>query len=209
MLYLLIIFSKLLRMQLIYRIPIWQSCKTVCNQFQLAIASDNSYPSYVLSKLPVCSITRQCTAKSMNQLFYFQLVELCIKSAPKKQTTTSEVIVCGKRNFKQNRNWFYFKFSVESLSFILVQFKYKILYFRKRNHAQEWCFNLTIISFYKILLTKEKKTCIFINNLQHVTFSVSVRKRSVCKIFDQSQNKSKCLKKYIDYRKQIVAKWFE
>ena len=27
----------------------------------------------------------------------------------------SEVIVRGERNIKQNRNWFYFKFSVESL----------------------------------------------------------------------------------------------
>ena len=36
-----------------------------------------------------------------------------------KRTTISEVIVRGKRNIKQNRNRFYFKFSVESLSFIL------------------------------------------------------------------------------------------
>ena len=47
----------------------------------------------------------------------------------KKRTTISEVIVCGKLNIKQDRNWFYFKFSVESSSFILLQFKYKILYF--------------------------------------------------------------------------------
>ena len=39
-----------------------------------------------------------------------------------KRTTISEVIVRGKRNIKQNRNWFYFKFSVESSSFILQQF---------------------------------------------------------------------------------------
>ena len=36
------------------------------------------------------------------------------------------MIVRGKPNIKQNRNWFYFKFSVESSSFILLQFKYKI-----------------------------------------------------------------------------------
>ena len=36
-----------------------------------------------------------------------------------KRTTISEVIVRGKRNIKQNRNWFYFKFSVESSSFKL------------------------------------------------------------------------------------------
>ena len=40
-----------------------------------------------------------------------------------KRTTISEVIVCGKRNIKQNRNWFYFKFSVESSSFMLSNFK--------------------------------------------------------------------------------------
>ena len=39
-----------------------------------------------------------------------------------KRTTIPEVIVRGKRNIKQNRNWFYFKFSVESSSFILQQF---------------------------------------------------------------------------------------
>ena len=35
-----------------------------------------------------------------------------------KQTTLLEVIVRSKRNIKQNRNWFYFNFSVESSSFI-------------------------------------------------------------------------------------------
>ena len=39
-----------------------------------------------------------------------------------KRTTTSEVIVRGKRN-KQNRNWLYFNFSVESSSFIFNNFK--------------------------------------------------------------------------------------
>ena len=38
-----------------------------------------------------------------------------------KRTTTSEVIVRGKRN-KQNRNWLYFNFSVESSSFIFNNF---------------------------------------------------------------------------------------
>ena len=40
-----------------------------------------------------------------------------------KRTTIAEVIVRGKRNIKQNRNWFYFKFSVESSSFIFNNFK--------------------------------------------------------------------------------------
>ena len=39
-----------------------------------------------------------------------------------KRTTTSEVIVRGKRN-KENRNWLYFNFSVESASFIFNNFK--------------------------------------------------------------------------------------
>ena len=42
-----------------------------------------------------------------------------------KRTTISEVIVRGKRNIKQNRNWFYVRgnFSVESSSFIFYNFK--------------------------------------------------------------------------------------
>ena len=39
-----------------------------------------------------------------------------------KRTTISEVIVRGKR-IKQNGNWFYFNFSVESSSFKLNNFK--------------------------------------------------------------------------------------
>ena len=33
-----------------------------------------------------------------------------------KRTTMSEVIVRGKQNIKQNRNWFYFNFSLENSS---------------------------------------------------------------------------------------------
>ena len=40
-----------------------------------------------------------------------------------KRTTMLEVIVLGNRNIKQNRNWFYFNFSVESSSFIFNNFK--------------------------------------------------------------------------------------
>ena len=40
-----------------------------------------------------------------------------------KRTTISEVIVRGKRNIKQNGNWFYFNFSVESSSSIFNNFK--------------------------------------------------------------------------------------
>ena len=63
----------------------------------------------------------------MNQLFYKVAGGIVHQIRRGKRTTISEVIVRGKRNVKQNRNWFYFKFSVESSSFSL--FKYKILYF--------------------------------------------------------------------------------
>ena len=46
-----------------------------------------------------------------------------------KRTTILEVIVRGQRNIKQNRNWFYFNFSVESSSFIFNKFKTKKLKF--------------------------------------------------------------------------------
>ena len=39
----------------------------------------------------------------------------------------SEVIVRGKRNIKQNKNWFYFNFSVESSSLYLTILKWKNL----------------------------------------------------------------------------------
>ena len=41
----------------------------------------------------------------------------------KRATIISEAIVRGKRNIKQNSNWFYFTFSVESSSFIFHSFK--------------------------------------------------------------------------------------
>ena len=40
-----------------------------------------------------------------------------------KRTTISEVIVRSKRNIKQNWNWLYFNYSVESSSFIFKNFK--------------------------------------------------------------------------------------
>ena len=49
-----------------------------------------------------------------------------------KRTTISEVIVRSKRNIKQNRNWLYFNFYVESSSFmfkILKTEKFKLTYF--------------------------------------------------------------------------------
>ena len=55
----------------------------------------------------------------MNQLFYNIAGGIVHQIRREKRTTISEVIVRGKRNIKQNRNWFYFKFSVESSSFKL------------------------------------------------------------------------------------------
>ena len=74
-------------------------------------------------------IKHESEAKSMNQLFSNIAGGTVHQIRRGKRTTISEVIVRGKRNIKQNRNWFDFKFSVESSSFILLQFKYKILYF--------------------------------------------------------------------------------
>ena len=55
----------------------------------------------------------------MNQLFYNIAGGIVHQIRREKRTTISEVIFRGKRNIQQNRNWFYFKFSVESPSFIL------------------------------------------------------------------------------------------
>ena len=58
----------------------------------------------------------------MNLLFYNIAGGIVHKIRREKRTTTSEVIVRGKR-IKQNGNWFYFNFSVESSSFKLNNFK--------------------------------------------------------------------------------------
>ena len=62
----------------------------------------------------------------MNQFSYDIAGGIVHQIRREKRTTISEVIVRGKRNIKQNRNWFYFKFFVESSSFISQQFKCKI-----------------------------------------------------------------------------------
>ena len=59
----------------------------------------------------------------MNQMFYNIAGGIVHKIRSEKRTTVSKMIVRGKRNIKQNRNWFYFNFSVESLSFIFNNFK--------------------------------------------------------------------------------------
>ena len=59
----------------------------------------------------------------MNQLFYNITGGIVHQIRHEKLKTISEVIVRGKRNVKQNRNWLYFSFSVESSSFIFNNFK--------------------------------------------------------------------------------------
>ena len=59
----------------------------------------------------------------MNQLFYNIAGGIVHQITVEKRTTISEVIVPCKRNIKQNRNEFYFKFSVKSSSFIFNKFK--------------------------------------------------------------------------------------
>ena len=61
----------------------------------------------------------------MNQLFYNIAGGIVHQIRCEKRTTISKVIVHGKRNIKQNWNWFYFKFSVESSSLIVNNFKTK------------------------------------------------------------------------------------
>ena len=65
----------------------------------------------------------------MNQLFYNIAGGIVHQIRREKRTAISEVIVRGKRNIKQTRNWFYFKFSVESSTFILLKTeKFKITF---------------------------------------------------------------------------------
>ena len=59
----------------------------------------------------------------MNQLFYNIAGGIEHQIRREKRTTISEVIVRVKRNIMQNRNGFYFEFSVESLSFTFNNFK--------------------------------------------------------------------------------------
>ena len=59
----------------------------------------------------------------MNQLLYNIAGGIVHQIRREERTTILEVIVRGKRNIEQNRNWFYFNFSVESSSFIFNNFK--------------------------------------------------------------------------------------
>ena len=59
----------------------------------------------------------------MTQVFYSIAGGIEHQIRCKKRTTISEVIVRVERNIMQNRNWFYFEFSVESSSFTFDNFK--------------------------------------------------------------------------------------
>ena len=59
----------------------------------------------------------------MNKLFYNIAGRVEYQIRREKRTTISEVIVRVKPHIMQNRNWFYFEFSVESSSFIFNNFK--------------------------------------------------------------------------------------
>ena len=63
----------------------------------------------------------------MNQLFYNIAGGIEHQIRREKRTTISEVIVRVKRNIMQNRNCFYFEFSVESSSFTFNNLKRKNL----------------------------------------------------------------------------------
>ena len=59
----------------------------------------------------------------MKQLFYNIAGGIAHHIRLEKRTTILEVIVRSKRNIKENGNWFYFHFFVESSSFTLNYFK--------------------------------------------------------------------------------------
>ena len=66
----------------------------------------------------------------MNQLFYNIAGAIKHQIRSEKRTTPSEVIVRGEQN-KQNRNWLYFNFAVESSGFIFNNFitkKFKLTF---------------------------------------------------------------------------------
>ena len=90
----------------------------------------------------------------MNQLFYNIAGGNVHQIRREKRPTISEVIVRVKRNIKQNRNWFYFKCSVESSSFIfnnLKTGKFKLT-FEGWNRPVCHLFGFTRVSFCQTLL---------------------------------------------------------
>ena len=89
----------------------------------------------------------------MNQLFYNIAGGIVHQIRREKRPAISEVIVRGKR-IKQNGNWFYFHFSVESSSFKLNNFKTEkfTLTFKGWNRPVCLLFGSTRVSFCQNLL---------------------------------------------------------
>ena len=90
----------------------------------------------------------------MNQLFYNIAGEVEHQIRREKRTTISKVIVRVKPNIMQNRNWFYFEFSVESSIFIFNNFKTEKfkLTFEGWNRPVCHLFGFTRVSFCQNLL---------------------------------------------------------
>ena len=62
----------------------------------------------------------------MNQLFYNIAGGIVNQIRREKRTTISEVIVRGKRNIMQNRNWLYFNFLLKARVLYLTILKLKL-----------------------------------------------------------------------------------
>ena len=62
----------------------------------------------------------------MNQLFYNIAGGIVHQIRREKRTTISEVIVRGKRNIMQNRNWLYFSFLLKARVLYLTILKLKL-----------------------------------------------------------------------------------
>ena len=75
-----------------------------------------------------------------------------------KRTTVSEVIVRGKRNIKQDRYGFISNFLLKAP----VEIRNSIFKKKKSRSRMALLFNNYFLIKYKILLTTEKKTCVFI-----------------------------------------------
>ena len=89
----------------------------------------------------------------MNQLFY-NIAGGIEHQIWREKRTITEVIVCVKLNIMQNRNWFYFEFSVESSSFIFSNFKTEKFKFTFEGWNKPVChlFGFTRVSFCQNLL---------------------------------------------------------
>ena len=137
----------------------------------------------------------------MNQLFYNIANGTVHQIQRKKWTTISEVIVRGKRNIKQIRNWFISSFLLKVLFYCSLNTKFLILKNKLRSRMTPLLNNYFLIK-YTILLTTENVRFYCLISTRHI-FIVSEfceKTYSLQKGQTKSQ-KSKCFTKYIDYRK--------